>query len=272
MGGTCLVVQRSRLCASTPGGAGWILGRGTKIPLAIQPNKNDTPVEMGNWGVEKWNNLPRSKKKLSGDYLRPWSFTPETSLKKKILSALLSWCPVAQSCPTLRPHGLQCARLPCPSLSPRVYSHLGPLSWWCHPTINHLIPCRPFLHALNLSQNQGLFKWVSSSHQVAKVLEFQLQHQSSQWIFRTDFLEDLLVWSPCSPRDSQESSPAPQFKSTNSSAPSLLYGSTLCRKSLQPLVDRVLFQVVFPSIWIPNFQETESAIFLHTRNKKHIQF
>ena len=42
--------------------------------------------------------------------------------------------------------------------------------------------------ALNLSQNQGLFQWVSSSHQVAKVLESQLQHQSFQRIFRTDFL------------------------------------------------------------------------------------
>ena len=40
----------------------------------------------------------------------------------------------------------------------------------------------------NLSQHQGLFKWVSFSYQVAKVLEFQLQHQSFQWIFRTDFL------------------------------------------------------------------------------------
>ena len=56
--------------------------------------------------------------------------------------------------------------------------------------------------SLNLSQHQGLCKWVSSSHQVAKVLEFQLQHQSFQWIFRTDFLSDGLVWSPCSPRDS----------------------------------------------------------------------
>ena len=42
--------------------------------------------------------------------------------------------------------------------------------------------------AFNLSQHQGLLKWVSSSHQVAKVLEFQLQHQSFQWLFRTDFL------------------------------------------------------------------------------------
>ena len=43
---------------------------------------------------------------------------------------------------------------------------------------------------LNFSQHQGLFQWVSSSHQVAKVLELQLQHQSFQWIFRTDFLQD----------------------------------------------------------------------------------
>ena len=51
--------------------------------------------------------------------------------------------------------------------------------------------------AFNLSQHQGIFQWVSSSHQVAKVLEFQLQHQSFQWIFRTDFLYNWLVWNPC---------------------------------------------------------------------------
>ena len=50
----------------------------------------------------------------------------------------------------------------------------------------------------NLSQHQGLFKWVSSSHQVSKVLEFQFQHQSFQWIFRTDLLQNGLVGSPCS--------------------------------------------------------------------------
>ena len=80
--------------------------------------------------------------------------------------------------------------------------------------------------ALNLSQHQGLFKWVSSSHQVAKVLEFQLQHQSFLWIFRTDILYDWLVWSLCSPRDSQESSPTPQFKSINSLTLNFLYSST----------------------------------------------
>ena len=61
---------------------------------------------------------------------------------------------------------------------------------------------------------------------MAKVLHLQLQHQSFQWIFRTGFLQDGLVGSPCSPRDSQESSPT-QFKSINSSALSFLYSPTL---------------------------------------------
>ena len=46
----------------------------------------------------------------------------------------------------------------------------------------------PFPPFFNLFQHQGVFQWVSSSHQVAKLLELQLQHQSFQWIFRTDFL------------------------------------------------------------------------------------
>ena len=83
----------------------------------------------------------------------------------------------------------------------------------------------PFPPAPNPSQHQSLFQWVNSSHEVAKVLEFQ--HQSFQWIFRTDFLWDWLVGSPCSPRDSQESSPTPRFNSINSSALSFLYGPTL---------------------------------------------
>ena len=93
----------------------------------------------------------------------------------------------------------------------------------------YLMLCRPSPSPppFNLSQHQGFFKWVSSSDQVAKVLELQLQHQSFQWIFRTDFLEDWLVWSPCSLRVSQESSPIPQFKSIDSSALSFLYGPTL---------------------------------------------
>ena len=81
--------------------------------------------------------------------------------------------------------------------------------------------------APNPSQHQSLFQWVSSSHEVAKVLEFQLQHQSFQRNPRVDLLQNGLVGSSCSPRDSQESSPTPQFKSIDSSVLSFLYSSTL---------------------------------------------
>ena len=103
----------------------------------------------------------------------------------------------------------------------------------------------------NLSQHQGLFKWVISLHQVVKVLAFQLQHQSFRWIFRTD-LQDGLVGSPCSPRDSQES-PTAQFKSINSSVLSFLliclvqlshpYMTTRKTKALtrQTFVGKVMF-------------------------------
>ena len=77
------------------------------------------------------------------------------------------------------------------------------------------------------SQHQGLFQWVKSSHEVAKVLEFQLQHQSFQWTPRTYLLYDGLVGSLFSPRDSQESSPTPQFKSINSWVLSFLHSPTL---------------------------------------------
>ena len=72
--------------------------------------------------------------------------------------------------------------------------------------------------APNPSQHQSLFQWVNSSHEVAKVLEFQLQHHCLQRNPRAGLLQNGLVGSPCSPRDSQESSPTPQFKSINSSA------------------------------------------------------
>ena len=119
------------------------------------------------------------------------------------------------------PHGLQHARLPCLSLSPGVCSNSFSLSQLCHPTISSFVSPSP--PVLNLSQHQGLFQWVSSLHQVARLLE--LQHQSFQWIFRVlfFFFYDWLVWYPCCPRGSQESSPRPQFQSINFSAFSFLY-------------------------------------------------
>ena len=76
---------------------------------------------------------------------------------------------------------------------------------------SHLLSS-PSPPASNPSQHQSLFQWVNSSHEVAKVLEFQLQHHSFQWTPRTDLLQNGLVGSPCSPRDSQESSPTPSSK------------------------------------------------------------
>ena len=64
--------------------------------------------------------------------------------------------------------------------------------------------------APNPSQHQSLFQWVNSLHEVAKVLELQLQHHSFQRNPRADLLQKGLVGSPCSPRDSQESSPTKQ--------------------------------------------------------------
>ena len=124
-------------------------------------------------------------------------------------------------CDSWQPHGLQHTRLPCPSPPPGVCSNSCPSSQWCHPTISSSVV--PFSSCLHSFQHQGLFQWVSSSHQVAKVLELHLQHQPFQWIFRVD-LWDGFVWSPCSPRDCQESSPTPQFESINSLALSFLYG------------------------------------------------
>ena len=97
----------------------------------------------------------------------------------------------------LRPHGLQHTGLPCPSPSPGVSSNPCPLSRWCHPTTSHpLSPhCPP---ALNLSKHQGLFQWVGSSYQMAKLLKLQFSISPSNEYsglisFRIDWFDLLAV-------------------------------------------------------------------------------
>ena len=91
-----------------------------------------------------------------------------------------------QSLNSLRPRGLQRTSLPCPSPSPRACSNPCPLSQWCHPTVSSsVLPFSSYLQSILAS---GLFQWVGSSYQVAKVLELQPQHQSFPWMFRVDFL------------------------------------------------------------------------------------
>ena len=128
----------------------------------------------------------------------------------------VQFSPVTQSCPTLwNPMDHSTSGLPVHHQLPEfTQTHVH----WVSDAIQPSHPLSsPSPSTFSLSQHQGLFKWVSSSHQVAKALEFHLQHQSFQWTLRTDLLYDGLVGSPCSPRDSQESSPTPQFKSINSS-------------------------------------------------------
>jgi len=76
---------------------------------------------------------------------------------------------------SLWPHESQYTRLPCPSLTPGVHSNSCPSSQWCHPAISSSgVLVSPSPPAPNPSQHQSLFQWVNSSHEVAKVLEFQL--------------------------------------------------------------------------------------------------
>ena len=87
---------------------------------------------------------------------------------------------------SLWPHELQQARLPYPSPTSRACSNSCPSSQWCHPTISFsVIPFSSCLQSFPASES--FFQWVISSHHMTKVLELQLQHQSFQWIFRTDF-------------------------------------------------------------------------------------
>ena len=108
---------------------------------------------------------------------------------------LLFSCAVMSNC--LRPHGLQHTGLPIPH------------------------------HLLEFAQVHVHYHWVICAHQMTKILELQLQHQSFWWIFKVDLPSDWLVWSPCCPRDFRESTPAPQFEGINSLAFCLLYGPAL---------------------------------------------
>ena len=110
----------------------------------------------------------------------------KANLAVKVLGNHNQFSSVAQSCPTLCDPMDSACQASLSITNPGTYSNSCPLSWWCHLTISSSVV--PFSSCPQSSQHQGLFKWVNSSHQVAKVLEFRLQHQSFQWIFRTDFL------------------------------------------------------------------------------------
>ena len=140
--------------------------------------------------------------------------------------ASVQFSSVAQSCPTLcDPMNRSTPGLLVHHQLPEfTQTHVHPVSDAIQPSHPLSSPSPP---APNPSQHQSLFQWVNSLHEVAKVLEFQLQHHSLQRNLRADLLQNGLVGSPCSPRDSQESSPTPQFKSINSLTLRLLHSPAL---------------------------------------------
>ena len=110
-------------------------------------------------------------------------------------------------------HGPQHARLPCPSPTPRAYWNSCPLCCWCHPTISSsVIPFSSYLQSFPASGSFPMSWFFASGGQKigvsasASALPMNIQDWSPL---------GGLVWSPCNPRNSQESSPIPQLKSIN---------------------------------------------------------
>ena len=135
-------------------------------PLLIQPS-TESPSHLRKWNNRHTCGKGRGEISLFGDDMLVY-----------ISSVQFSRSVVSHS---LWPHGFP-VHHQLPEFTKTHVHWVGDAIQPSHPLSS------PSPLALNLSQHQGLFQWVSSLHQVAKVLEFQLQHQSFQWIFRTDFL------------------------------------------------------------------------------------
>ena len=183
-----------------------------------------------NWGG-RWGNCSKSVesinklgKNLTLEHYITQKWTKYLNFYSSGRLMTLQFSSVAQSCPAL------CDPMNCSTPGLPVHHKLQFTQTHVHRVSDAIQPSHPLSSpsppAPNPSKHQGLFQWVNSSHQVAKVLELQFQHQSFQWTHRTELLQDELVGSPCSPRDSQESSPTSQFKSINISVLSFLHSPT----------------------------------------------
>ena len=125
---------------------------------------------------------------------------------------------------SLPPHGLQHARLPCPSPTPGDYSNSCPSSWWCHPTISSsFAPFSSCLQSFPASESFPMSQFFASGGQCIEI-------KASASVLPMNIHDWFpLGWTgliSLQARNSQESSPTPQFKSINSSALSFLYSKT----------------------------------------------
>jgi len=134
-------------------------------------------LQCSSWVADRTSRRDVSKGMYDPQHYQPtwrkWRF-------QGFLSSVSSVTPLCQTlCDPMH------TRLPCPSPTPRVYSDSCLLSRWCHPTISSsVIPFPSHPQSFPVSGSFPMSQLFTSG---AKVLEFQLQHQSFQWIFRTDF-------------------------------------------------------------------------------------
>ena len=150
----------------------------------------------GGWAFNTWHFSP-----WRGGSYKQGPVIPVALICQRHLNYICcSYCLVTQS--SLRPHGLQRSRLPYPSQSPRVCSNSRPLSWWCHPTISSSVI--PFSSCLQSFQASGSFpmSWLFTSGGQS------IRASASESVLPMN----IQGWFPWCPRDSQESSPAPQFE------------------------------------------------------------
>ena len=154
---------------------------------------HQTPLSIGFPGPEYWSGLPFPP---PGNLLDPgiepvslaspaWAdrFFTTRGTAYTHTHTHVCCCLVIKSCSTLCDFIPGSSVLHCLLKFAQIHVHwVGDAFWPSHPLL------WPLTFAFNLSQHQGLFQWVGSLHQVAKILELQLQHQSFQWIFRVDFL------------------------------------------------------------------------------------
>ena len=172
---------------------------GLKISFILSKGSASGKEPSGNPGdIRDKGSIPGSRRSPGGEHGNPlqyswlespmdrgaWQVTVHRVAKSQIWLKQLQFSCSGES-DSLRPHGLQHSRPSCSSL---VFRSLLKLVHWVGDAIQPSHPLLSLSPAFNLSQHQGLFRWVSSSHQVAKVLEFQLQHQSFQWALMTDLL------------------------------------------------------------------------------------
>ena len=165
-------------------------------------------INIKEWNLKVCDNMNRPR----GYYVK-WNKFSSVQFSRSVVSD------------SLLPHELQHARPPCPSTTPRVHSNSCPLSWWYQPAISSSVI--PFS-----SCPQSLLASESFSNDSALRMRWPKQWSFSFSISPSkehpgliSFRKDCL--NPCSPRDSQESSPIPQFESINSSMLSFLHSPAL---------------------------------------------